>query len=941
MAALHPAVPPHRCTTDDLQAVYPWLAARTLGGRGCYVGRDLFGGGSFVWDPWILYPDVLNGPNALILGELGQRKALDVATPIPTPSGWALMGELEVGQEVFDAEGRPTRVVGVSDVMTGHSCYEVVFSDGSSIVADAGHLWSTATHRQRMAASLTSGPRRQRRAIGMPEDVARLASLRTKTLEAGGGLLTVREVATAVGPAASVERVYRWLRPLQPAGRRLATVRMRRRGRELQLPFAWSHLYQAEPALDVIEGHLGRLIGDQRVPSVPVTTEAMAQTLRYGRQLNHAIAVAGALDLPEVALPIDPYVLGVWLGDGHSAAARLTSADSEMVVLLASCGIEMVRNKSPYGHELRLAGSARVASLSVRKCEACQAEYKPWYGGQRHCSVSCGVRAARAPGYRSLRSGVCAECGVVLPRHSTGVMCRGCRGTATLSGRLRALGVLGSKHIPAQYLRASMAQRRALLAGLLDTDGTVSPDGRVMFCSVKARLAQQVLELTRSLGYRSTCVRKQARLNGRDCGWSWTVAFTTADDVFRLTRKLEAHVRRRERFASERNRYRYVVTVKPVEPRPVRCIAVESPSHLYLTGEAMVPTHNSTLAKTLVWRQLVFGRRAALIDPSGEYDALCHAAGVLPVELYPGGRVRINPLDALVNDPDGDRTRQARLDLLRALVESALGRPLEPEEGTAVRVSLDLAARAALRAGWQPTLPDVLEVMLEPPQAAADQAHFSDLDEYRRISRRAAHALSRLVEGDLKGMFDGQTTAGVDFNAPLLSFNLRRIYQAAALGIVMVCIFAGLRRVFTEDESDPIRRHVVWDEAWRAFSAPGCITFLQECWKHSRKWGVSNIAIMHRLSDLQSAGAEGSVAHRTALGLLADSGTQIVYRQAGGEYENIRQHLRMGATEAEMIMALHPGDAIWRVGRAGSFLVRHERSPQEAKFTNTDSRMAG
>lgn len=69
MAPRDPALPPDRWTRDDLQAMYPWLAAQTLVDGGCYVGRDLSGGGSFVWDPWI---PQLNGPNALILGGLGQ-----------------------------------------------------------------------------------------------------------------------------------------------------------------------------------------------------------------------------------------------------------------------------------------------------------------------------------------------------------------------------------------------------------------------------------------------------------------------------------------------------------------------------------------------------------------------------------------------------------------------------------------------------------------------------------------------------------------------------------------------------------------------------------------------------------------------------------------------------------------------------------------------------
>jgi replicative DNA helicase len=69
-------------------------------------------------------------------------KALALNTPLPTPTGWTTMGEVQVGDELVDAMGRPTRVVAATEVMTGRPCYEVEFSDGSVIVADAQHQWA-------------------------------------------------------------------------------------------------------------------------------------------------------------------------------------------------------------------------------------------------------------------------------------------------------------------------------------------------------------------------------------------------------------------------------------------------------------------------------------------------------------------------------------------------------------------------------------------------------------------------------------------------------------------------------------------------------------------------------------------------------------------------------------------------------------------------------
>jgi len=69
-------------------------------------------------------------------------KALALDTPLATPTGWTTMGDVQVGDVLFDETGAPCRVTGATDVMLDRGCYRVRFSDGSSIIADADHLWA-------------------------------------------------------------------------------------------------------------------------------------------------------------------------------------------------------------------------------------------------------------------------------------------------------------------------------------------------------------------------------------------------------------------------------------------------------------------------------------------------------------------------------------------------------------------------------------------------------------------------------------------------------------------------------------------------------------------------------------------------------------------------------------------------------------------------------
>jgi len=199
-----------------------------------------------------------------------------------------------------------------------------------------------------------------------------------------------------------------------------------------------------------------------------------------------------------------------------------------------------------------------------------------------------------------------------------------------LTTQLRAAGLLENKHIPGTYLRASEDQRRALLAGLLDTDGHCNPRGGIWFYSTKERLARDVFHLVATLGYKPKLRSYRASLNGRDAGPNWSVYFTTPDKVFRLPRKTARQSTESRRTVG----HRYVTDIRPVPSRPVRCITVDSPNHLYLAGEACIPTHNSVCAELLAAQMLFHGAVCLILD----YKVFSHpwALFKLPNVSYAG-----------------------------------------------------------------------------------------------------------------------------------------------------------------------------------------------------------------------------------------------------------------------------------------------------------------
>jgi intein/homing endonuclease len=168
---------------------------------------------------------------------------------------------------------------------------------------------------------------------------------------------------------------------------------------------------------------------DRKHPSFLLkTTEYLANRTS---PRNPLLRQNGALKLANKELPIDPYVLGVWLGDGRNQSSAMCSKDQEII-----------------NEIIRIEGE-----INVYENRNGTINFRP------------------GPHYR-----------------------HGAKVEKTLQYRLRKLNLLHNKHIPISYLRSSIKQRLELLQGLIDTDGYVSKQGQIEFCSINKKLAEDVKE---------------------------------------------------------------------------------------------------------------------------------------------------------------------------------------------------------------------------------------------------------------------------------------------------------------------------------------------------------------------------------------------------------------------------------------------------------------
>ena len=373
--------------------------------------------------------DTLNKENRLgiYVGLAGTGKAMPKDTLIPTPDGEKLLGEIKVGDFVFDRKGHPTKVLGVYDRGV-RRCFELTFSDGRKTRCCDEHIWPCYTSKK---------------------------NLKNLTLQ---------------------EMMEKGIRISAKSGARF------------------------------------------RMP------------------------INGCVEFSEKELPVHPYILGVFIGDGCCKERYLTLSSNDLPVV------------------------EKVAKLLNATAEKLSENNYSW---------------------RFMKGGKAITTKEVFGDIASWVM----RGS-------------NEKAIPAYYLHGSRDQRIALLQGLFDTDGSVSSksNGLASFSTTSSELYAGVSYLLRSLGLSASTSSKavcrgRVKQNGT-CSTDYVVRTHLKPDQFDVCFSLPRQIEKLKSVFGAFKRpskctERVALTdVREIEPCDQVCILVDNPEHLFLANDFLV-THNT------------------------------------------------------------------------------------------------------------------------------------------------------------------------------------------------------------------------------------------------------------------------------------------------------------------------------------------------------------
>lgn len=272
--------------------------------------------------------------------------------------------------------------------------------------------------------------------------------------------------------------------------------------------------------------------GEDVEPKIKNTKE-LIETLKVStsNENNHSIPNTLPVQYSEKNLIIDPYLLGLWLGDGNRQA-QIETADPEIL--------------ENYEHHVIKSSINSPSNWGVSKSKSY------W-----------------------------------IKKLSTNLRKLGLVYNPTRSRRGLEDGYY-NKYIPEEYMYGSVEQRLSLLQGLMDSGGCCYEDGRCEFVQVREKLAYDVYYLILSLGIKAKIKKIKSFRYGIQYKDKYRISFSTDLPVFRLKRKLE-----RIRNQAPKTKQRFIISIEKIDPKPMRCITVDSPSHLYLITKQYIPTHNT------------------------------------------------------------------------------------------------------------------------------------------------------------------------------------------------------------------------------------------------------------------------------------------------------------------------------------------------------------
>lgn len=411
-------------------------------------------------------------------GAAGAGKAVNISLQIPTPEGWTTMGEIKVGDKVYDKDGKICNVIAKSDVDYDEQAYEIEFETGETFIVGASHDWFSLNSVERGRNFRRSAEFKSKRKAARPST--------GKGAKPWLAELNAKRAAEKAAAGENLSPDFGFLRNTQ-------------------------EMYETQ-VIHKKQSTVGTPNYAISVITTPVDFESPSDLI------------------------VDPYTLGLWLGDGTESDGTITSGDRQIVDYLVNSNQEVrVTDK------LKTKQSGELGQTYWRVC----------VHGLSTKMRSIGILGNKHIPDTYMRSSASDRL----------LLLKGVMDTDGYIDRNHAVLTLSNKNLIEQV--------------------------RELACSLGIKTSRLY---SKESGYKKPDGTRVA------CKTAYTLVLYTTECIFNLDRKVTLF-HEKGKISKKTSSYRIIKSIKPVDNPGMQCIQVDSPDNTYLITKSFIPTHNSYLIR--------------------------------------------------------------------------------------------------------------------------------------------------------------------------------------------------------------------------------------------------------------------------------------------------------------------------------------------------------
>jgi len=323
--------------------------------------------------------------------------------------------------------------------------------------------------------------------------------------------------------------------------------------------------------------------------------------------------------------------------------------------------------------------------------------------------------------------------------------------------------------------------------------------------------------------------------------------------------------------------------------------------------------------KMEVYRSLFKGLSVYVIDPEGEFKALCDAVGGTNIDIDPESKTKVNPLQFFSSDTDSKETMRTHLGVVKGLLK--------------IWLSDQAYNRGIVSKIVNQTYTEKGILLDEPSTYSKEPPTISDLiKQFEKAGKEGKRIATELLEyskkGELGDLYDNPSTGDVDFDAPMVVFNIQKVPDSEKQSSIYYLSNFIWQKVLANREP----KLLVIDEAHLLLKEDSSANFIENLVRRGRKYNLGVITISQDVEDFLKV-PQGKV-------IAQNAETALILAQKKQSIPSLVSTFDLSEAEREYITRLTKGQALFIKGNTHSHVFLYATPHEISLFSSSAANLA-